>query len=512
VCRNPFPKSGYKPQRVASVLSWLVSLELLYNSGMMRIAPICGTASVAGTLSGASSKPARIMRVLLIAILSIAGVIAVPLRGSRGQVATDGPVLLVDIKGPIGFVTATYLTKALERAAAQASPVVLVRLDTPGGLLNSTREMIHAILASPVPVVMYVAPNGSRAASAGTYLLYASHIAAMAPGTHVGAATPIALTAPGLPGSPPPPSKSDKQPESEPTNASERKSINDAVAYIRSLAEIRGRNADWGEKAVREAATLTAAAALKEKVIDVVAKDVDELLSSIDGRAVTSSAGGEVRLATKGRRVVELKADWKMQLMSAITDPNIALILLMIGIYGIIFEFWTPGAIAPGVVGGVCLIVALTALSVLPVNLGGLALLLFGVALMVVEAFSPSVVVGLGGLVAFVLGALFLFDPGEGDIPIRVSWQVLLGMAALSAAFFMGVVGLAVRARRRPVRTGAEDMIGSTGKVLDWAECQGHILVYGETWAARSSHDLAQGQKVRVVARTGLTLEVERST
>jgi membrane-bound serine protease (ClpP class) len=357
---------------------------------------------------------------------------------------------------------------------------------------------------------MYVAPNGSRAASAGTYLLYASHIAAMAPGTHVGAATPIALSAPGLPGSPPP-SKSEKQSESDPASSAERKSINDAVAYIRSLAEIRGRNADWGEKAVREAATLTATAALKEKVIDVIARDVDELLSIIDGRSITA-ASGEVRLATKGRRVVEIKPDWKMEVMSAITDPNIALILLMIGIYGIIFEFLTPGAIAPGVVGGVCLIVALTALSVLPVNLGGLALLLFGIALMVVEAFAPSVVIGLGGLVAFVLGALFLFDPGDTDIPIRVSWQVLVGMAALSAVFLTGVLGFAVRARRRPVRTGAEEMIGSTGKVVDWAQDRGHILVYGETWAARSSQGLAKGQKVRIVGRTGLTLEVEQST
>jgi membrane-bound serine protease (ClpP class) len=201
-----------------------------------------------------------------------------------------------------------------------------------------------------------------------------------------------------------------------------------------------------------------------------------------------------------------------MEVMSAITDPNIALILLMIGVYGIIFEFLTPGAIAPGVVGGVCLIVALTALSVLPVNLGGLALLLFGIALMVVEAFAPSVVIGVGGLIAFVLGALFLFDPGDTDIPLRVSWQVLVGMAALSAAFFMGVMGFAVRARRRPVRTGAEEMIGSTGKVVDWAKDRGHILLYGEIWAARSSQDLAKGQEVRVVARTGLTLEVEQST
>ena len=268
--------------------------------------------------------------------------------------------------------------------------------------------MIHAILASRVPVVMYVAPNGSRAASAGTYLLYASHIAAMAPGTHVGAATPIALSPPGLPGSPHRPSPR-SSPKSDPASSAERKSINDAVAYIRSLAEIRGRNADWGEKAVREAATLTATAALKQSVDRRDRKRRRRSDVKFDGQSVTT-ASGEVQLDTKGRRVVELKPDWKMQVMSAITDPNIALILLMIGIYGIIFEFLTPGAIAPGVMGGVCLIVALTALSVLPVNLGGLALLLFGIALMVVEAFAPSVVIGLGGLVAFV---------AWGVVPVR---------------------------------------------------------------------------------------------
>ncbi|HJZ30970.1 MAG TPA: nodulation protein NfeD [Hyphomicrobiaceae bacterium] len=452
----------------------------------------------------------QFMRLLLIAIVFIAMVIAVPLRGLHSQTASDAPVLLIDIKGAIGFVTAAYFAKALERAASQGSPVVLARLDTPGGLLKSTREMIHAILASRVPVVMYVAPGGSRAASAGTYLLYASHIAAMAPGTHLGAATPIALSAPGLPSSPPP-SKSEKQSGSEPASTAERKSINDAVADIRALAEIRGRNADWGEKAVREAATLTATAALKENVIDLIASDVNELMSSIDGRSIKTTSG-EVQLATKGRPVVEIKPDWKLDVMTAITDPNIALILLMIGIYGIIFEFLTPGAIAPGVVGGVCLIVALTALSVLPVNLGGLALLLLGVALMVVEAFAPSVVIGLGGLIAFVLGALFLFDPGDTNVQVRVSWQVLVAMAALSAAFLTGVLGLAMRARRRPVRTGPEDLIGSTGKVVDWAQDRGHILVLGETWAAQSGHDLARGQQVRVVGRSGLTLEVEQST
>jgi len=431
-----------------------------------------------------------------------------------GQSTQDRPVLVIDIRGAIGFVAAGQLAKALEQAAAQGAPAVIVRLDTPGGLLTSTREMIHTILASRIPIVMYVAPNGSRAASAGTYLMYASHVAAMAPGTHLGAATPISLSPPGFPGSPPskPSPDSQKQSDTDPTTASVRKIINDAVAYIRSLTELRGRNADWGEKAVREAATLTASAALKERVADVIAKDIDDLLSQIDGRSVTTAAG-EIRLDTKGRSVVELKPDWKMQLMSAITDPNVALILLMIGIYGILFEFWSPGAVAPGVIGGICLIVALTALAVLPVNYAGLALLLFGVALMVAEAFSPGFgIAGLGGIAAFAIGALFLFDPAQSDIPIAVSWQVVAGMAVVSAAFFAGVMGFAVRARHRPVRTGAEQMIGSTGEVVSWAESVGRIHVNGEMWDARSSQSFSKGQKVRVVSRTGLTLTVEAGT
>ena len=435
--------------------------------------------------------------------------------GVLGQSTQDRPVLLVDIKGAIGFVAAGQLAKALEHAATQGAPALIVRLDTPGGLLTSTREMIHAILASRVPVIMYVAPNGSRAASAGTYLMYASHVAAMAPGTHLGAATPISLSPPGFPGSPPPskpPQGSEKQSEPDATNASGRKIINDAVAYIRSLAELRGRNADWGEKAVREAATLTASAALKERVADVVAKDIDDLLAQIDGRLVKTAAG-EARLETKGRDIVELKPDWKMQVMSTITDPNIALILLMIGIYGILFEFWSPGAMAPGVIGGISLILALTALAVLPVNYAGLALLVFGIALMVAEAFSPGFgIAGLGGLAAFALGALFLFDPEQSDIPIAVSWQVVAGLAVLSATFFAGVLGFAVRARNRPVRTGAEQMIGSTGAVVSWDKTSGHISLDGEVWEASSSQPLAKGQKVRVARRTGLMLTVEPST
>ena len=427
-------------------------------------------------------------------------------------------VLLLDIKGAIGFVAAEQLAKALQRAKATGAQALIVRLDTPGGLLSSTREMIHAILASPVPVIMYVAPNGSRAASAGTYLMYASHVAAMAPSTHLGAATPVSLSPGGFPGSPPqpPPPKpseieKDKQPASDQTTM-DKKVVNDAVAYIRSLAELRGRNADWAEKAVREAATLTASAALKERVVDMIARDVDDLLSQVDGRKITTAAG-EVRLETLGRPVIELKPDWKVQLMSVLSDPNVALILMMIGIYGILFEFWHPGAVVPGVIGAISLIVALTSLSVLPVNYAGLALLLLGIALMVAEAFAPSFgILGLGGIVAFVLGAFFLFDPDQSDIPIQASWQVVAGLTAVSAAFFVGILGLAMRARQRPVRTGAEEMIGSTGEVVHWAGGEGRIHVGGEIWAARSGASLARGQKVRVVSRTGLTLAVQPSS
>jgi len=436
----------------------------------------------------------------------------------------DRPVLLVDIKGAIGVVSAGQMTKALQRAAAAGAQALVVRLDTPGGLLSSTREMIHAILASPVPVVMYVAPNGSRAASAGTYLMYAAHVAAMAPSTHLGAATPISLTPTGFPGSPPqspPPqpgpdaSKDGKDKETAPADgrtAAERKAINDAVAYIRSLAELRGRNADWAERAVREAATLTASAALKERVIDLIAENVDDLLAQIDGRTVKTQAG-EVRLETRGSRVVELKPDWKTEIMQVISDPNVALILMTIGIYGILFEFWNPGVVAPGVIGGICLIVGLTALSVLPVNYAGLALLALGVALMVAEAFLPSFgVVGLGGIAAFAIGALFLFDPDQSDIPIQASWPVVAGLTALSAVFFLGVLGLAVRARRRPVVTGSEEMIGSVGEVVQWTGSKGRVRVGGEIWAAESPLILAEGQKVRVASRSGLVLAVEPKT
>jgi membrane-bound serine protease (ClpP class) len=459
-------------------------------------------------------------RALVLIILAVATFAALAPDG-RGQAPEKAvekrPVLLIDIKGAIGFVTTSHLERSLQQAKARDARALIMRLDTPGGLVSSTRDMIQAILASHVPVVIYVAPSGARAASAGAYLTYAAHVAAMAPATHLGAATPVQLGAPGMPGSPPPgkpsPSSDPKKPaESDATTAMERKIINDAVAYIRALAELRNRNADWAEKAVRDAATLTATEALKERVIDVMAGNLDELLSAIDGRKVVTAAG-ELSLSTRGRSVEVVEPTWNMRVLAAIADPNIAFILLLIGIYGIIFEFMNPGAIAPGVVGGICLIVALTALSALPVSYGGLALLVLGITLMLLEVLTPGFgLLGIGGLVAFVLGALFLFDPADADIDFSVAWELVAFTAAISMLFFSGALGFAMKARDRPVRTGAEQMIGAVGEVVSWAGGRGSVLVHGETWAAEASQSFAVGTKVRVVRRENLKLIVAGAT
>jgi membrane-bound serine protease (ClpP class) len=455
----------------------------------------------------------RQLPAVLFAALLGALVVASPAGGQKA--AESRPILLVDIKGVIGFVAAQHLEKALDKARAQDASLLIVRLDTPGGLVSSTRDMIQAILASRIPIAVYVAPSGARAASAGTYIAYASHLAAMAPATHLGAATPIALGVPGQPGSPPPskPSPGTEQPSGAPDSASaaERKTVNDAVAYLRALAQLRGRNAGWAEKAVREGATLTASEARQEGVIEMVAPTLEDVVAGAHGRVVQTAAG-EVPITTEGRRVIAIEPDWRHQLMTAITDPNIAFILLLIGIYGVLFEFMSPGAIGPGVVGAIALIVALTALAVLPVNYGGLALLVIGIALMVVEGLSPGFgIVGLGGVAAFILGSLFLFEPEDTNIDLAVSWPLIAGAAAVSVAFFAGLAGFALRARRRPVLTGAEELIGSTGEVVSWSQTEGHVRVHGEIWSARSDRPFLTGQKVRVVSRSGLTLCVEEA-
>jgi membrane-bound serine protease (ClpP class) len=411
---------------------------------------------------------------------------------------------LLTIDGAIGPANADYVVHGIARSAALGQQLLILKLDTPGGLDTAMREVIKAILLSPVPVATYVAPSGARAASAGTYILYASHVAAMAPGTNLGAATPVEI---GI--GKPPSDKAAKPADNEGGSPMARKQVNDAAAYLRGLAQMRGRNADWAERAVREAVSLTAEEALKQQVIDIVAADVPSLLAQLDGKTVTAM-GQARRLATRGVVPVEFAPDWRTRLLAVVTHPSVALILMTIGIYGLIFEFMNPGYVAPGVIGSICLLLALYALQLLPVNYAGLALVLLGLMLMVAEAFLPSFgVIGLGGVVAFVVGALMLIDtevPGYGIPPVLIG---TLGVA--SALLLAGTVRLALAARRRPLASGATTLIGATATVeniVPGGDRAAWVRIEGELWQAASGQPLVPQQTVRVVARKGLTLEV----
>lgn len=413
------------------------------------------------------------------------------------------PVLTMDLDGAVGPASADHIARGLKRAADEGAQLVILRMDTPGGLDTSMRAIIKDILASPVPVASYVAPSGARAASAGTYILYASHIAAMAPGTNLGAATPVAMDVPGL-GAPASPGGEGKP---APKDAMAEKAMSDAAAYIRSLAQLRGRNAEWAEKAVRKSVSLSAREALEQKVIDHVAEDLPHLLRQVDGRRIKLAGGSEIALATASAEVVKFEADWRTRLLTAITSPGVALILMMIGVYGLFFEFYNPGFGVPGVVGAICLLLGLYALQQLPVNYAGLALIALGIAFMVAEAFVPSFgILGLGGIVAFVFGAVILIDtevPGFG-IPIGL----IVGVALVSAVVIAAIVGFALKARRRPVVSGEEQLIGSEGVVARCDAGQCWATVHSELWKVEGAETLAPGQKVKVTGRKGLTLMV----
>jgi len=450
-------------------------------------------------------------------LLRFAAVVLTFLLMLAAVAARASTVAVLQVDGAISPASADYIERGIGKALEQGAALVVLQIDTPGGLDTSMRQIIKAILASPIPVATFVSPEGARAASAGTYILYASHVAAMAPATNLGAATPVPLGVPGTaPGDgqptrkPLPAEEKDGEkkpaeaPASSPADAMRAKQVNDAVAYIRSLAELRGRNADWAERAVREGISLSAEQALKENVIDLVAQDVPALLKALHGREI-KVLERTVKLDTQSATLLTIAPDARNRFLAVITNPSVALILMLIGVYGLFFEFSSPGFGVAGVAGGICLLLGLYALQLLPINYAGLALVLLGLALMIAETFLPSFgVLGIGGIVAFVLGATLLIDtevPGFG-IPL----PVIVATALVSGTLLFLVGGMALRARRSAVVSGREEMIGAYGEVID---AEGWAGVHGERWRVRSRAPLAVGQKVRVTAIDGLTLTVE---
>lgn len=422
-----------------------------------------------------------------------------------------GPILLLSIDGAIGPSTDDYLQRAIEHAQQQGAQLIILQMDTPGGLDTSMRRMIKNIIASSVPVVAYVSPSGARAASAGTYILYASHIAAMAPGTNLGAATPVQIggVSPGRPGEKDGEKDTPGGEEAAPLNeqALRNKAVNDAVAYIRGLAQMRGRNQQWAEKAVRQAVSIPAQEALDLNVIDLVAQDMNDLLVQLNGRIVLFQ-GQKITLNTTGATLQPHEPDWRNRLLDVITNPNVAYILMLIGIYGLIFEFSNPGSILPGTVGGICLLLALYAFQLLPISYAGMALILLGIALMIGEAYQPSFgVLGIGGVVAFVIGSVILIDtdvPGYG-----IDLSVIATFALTSALMFIIVIGMAMRARRKPVVSGMDELIGKIAIVEENFDYRGHVRVHSERWNAESLQPLLKNQRVRVTEINGLVLKVE---
>ena len=413
--------------------------------------------------------------------------------------------IVLDVLGPIGPATADFLTGSLEKAAARNAELVVIRMDTPGGLDASTRDIVKAILNSPVPVATLVPPGGARAASAGTYILYASHIAAMSPATNVGAATPVSIIGGQQPGQPKEPGESEEGSE-PPSDTMSRKAINDSVAYVRGLANKHGRNADWAELAVREAASITAEVALETGVIDLIANDVGDLLEKINGRTVEVQGRDRV-IDTSSILVEQLEPDWKSELLGVITSPTIAYMLLLIGVYGLFFEGYNPGAIFPGVIGAICLLIALYAFQLLPVNYAGFGLLILGILLMIGEALAPSFgVLGIGGVIAVVIGSIILIDT---DVPGFMISRPLIGAIALVSSFgLMAIIGIAIKARQRPVVSGREELIGAEGTVLSDFEYEGNVFVHSERWSAVTGSPLREGQAIVVTGIDGLTLNV----
>lgn len=442
---------------------------------------------------------------------------------SSANVQADD-VWVIEVNGGIGPATSDYLTREIEQAHDEQAKLIILKMNTPGGLDTSMRDIIRSITTSPVPIATWVGPAGSRAASAGTYILLASHIASMAPGTNLGAATPVSLGGGKGPSNPLSPQedankddngtvneqgspKEESSEQAKATTAMEKKVINDASAYIVSLAKLHNRNEEWAEKAVREAASLDSENALEFNVIDFIASDVQQLVEMSDGRTITIN-GVSQKILLNEVAFVEREQDWRFSLLSVITNPNVAYILMLIGIYGLLLEFYNPGGGLPGVLGGICFLLAMYSLQMLPVSYAGLALILLGIALMIAEAFSPSFgIFGLGGVAAFTLGSIMLMDT---EVPgYQIALPLIIGISLFSVAFIVVTISMLVRVRNRPVTTGMEAVVGETGKVVSGFPGAGRVLVEGEIWQAKCADELKAGQSIRVTKLTGLSLDVE---
>jgi len=426
-------------------------------------------------------------------LLAIMLNLATPAQGT-------GSVWIIDIEGAIGPATSDYVLRGFAEAETAGAAAIIIRMNTPGGLDTAMRDIIQAILASPIPIVNYVSPQGARAASAGTYISYSAHVAAMAPATNLGAATPVQIAAPSMPGP--------GEPAEEETSgtAMEKKMVNDAAAYIRGLAELRGRNAEWAELAVREAASLDAAAALESGVIDLIARDLNDLISQLNGMTV-SVADAEVTLNLAEAEVHFHEPDWRTEILSIITNPSIVLILGMIGFYGVILEFYNPGSLIPGIIGVICLLLAAYAVQLLPLNYAGLALLVLGIGLMVAEAMVPSFgILGIGGVIAFSIGGLMLFDTDMEAFQVGI--PTIAATATISALLIIATINIAMKIRAKRVTTGVELLVGETGLVLADFDNEGQVRVGAEIWHATAVSPLKKGEKVSIEALDGLQLRV----
>ena len=403
------------------------------------------------------------------------------------------PILVLKVEGVINPAMSEYIVKGIDEARKRNAGLIVLRLDTPGGLNSSMRSIIKAMIASRVPVAVYVSPSGARAASAGTFITIASHVAGMAPGTNLGAASPVAVSG-GM------------------DETMKKKVTNDAAAYIRSLAQKRGRNADWAEDAVRNGVSIGETAALNKGVIDLIATDQTALLRALDGRRVATDSG-EVILRTRGAEIVNWEMGLRQKLLAVLSNPNLAYILMMLGVYGILFEIMNPGAIFPGVVGGICLIVGFYALQVLPINYAGLALILLGIIMFILEVNVVSYgALSIGGAIAMVLGSVMLIDSPAPFF--RISYFVIIPVVGLTALFFLVLIGMGLRAQRGRSVTGREGLMDATGVASAAIKPDGKVFVHGETWNAHSSEPIEEGDRVRIVGVEGLRLEVmkEEST